>query len=164
VWLSEGAGQWKPAPQGLPEHIVAWSVQLSDLDDDGQDELILGTSGAPFRKNAGPRVYHWDGERWQDLSLGLPQVSWVCGVGVADLDGDGRKELVAAEMYTGIIQVYNRQEDGVWKEQQKITIPNPQGLRNYKVRIWRDDSTKQEQVVVNYAGGNGGRIMAWAWR
>lgn len=164
VWLSDGAGQWKAEGGGLPKYLIAWSVQLVDLDGDGRDELLMGAGGAPLHHDAGPRVYRWDGKAWQDASNGLPQVSWVCGVTAADLDGDGQKELVAAEMYTGIVHVYKRSADGTWAERLKITIPDPQGLRNYKVRTWRNDNTKQEQVAANYVGGNKGKILVWAWR
>ena len=164
VWLSDGSGRWKPQGAGLPSYIVAWSVQLVDLDGDGRDELVMGAGGAPFHHNAGPRVYHWNGKIWQDASEGLPQVSWVSGVTAADLDGDGRKELVAAEMYTGVVSVYKRSSEGLWTEQLKITIPDPEGLRNYKVKTWRDDNTEQEQVAANFVGGNTGKILVWAWR
>jgi hypothetical protein len=164
VWLSAGDGRWKAAAEGMPEHVLAWSVQLLDIDGDGRDELIFGAGNAPKRKNAGPRVYQWDGAQWRNASQGLPQVSDVAGVAGVDLDGDGRKELVAAEMYTGIIHVYKRLADGAWGEQLSMTIPDPQGLRNYKVRAWQGDSLKHEQVVANYAGGNSGKILVWAWR
>jgi len=164
VWLSDGADGWKATVEGMPQYVLAWSVQLADLDGDGHDELLFGAGGAPKRKNAGPRVYRWDGTQWQNASQGLPQVSAIAGVTAADLDGDGRKELVSAEMYTGIVRVYKQQKDGTWQEQLQVAVQDPQGLRNYKVRTWKDDSTKQEQVVANYAGGNSGRILAWAWR
>lgn len=165
VWLSDGAGWWKAASKGFPQYIVAWSARLIDLDGDGHDELLLGVGGAPFRKNAGPRVYRWNGKTWEDASSGLPQVSWVSGVTAADLDGNGQRDVVAADMYTGIIRVYKRSADGVWGEESKIAIPDSKGLRNYKVRTWTANNTKQELIVANYAGGSSkGRILTWAWQ
>jgi len=164
VWLSDGAGSWKAQGGGLPNYIVAWSVQLVDLDGDGLDELVMGSGGAPLHNNAGPRVYRWDGKSWQNISTGLPQISWVSGVTAADLDGDGQKELISAGMYTGVVQVYKRLPGDSWSEQLKLTIPDPEGLRNYKVRTWKDDNTRQEQVAANFVGGNKGKILVWAWR
>lgn len=164
AWLSDGEGWWKARSEGFPEYTIAWSVQLVDIDGDGFDELVLGVGGAPIRKNAGPRVYRWDGARWQTLSQGLPQVSWVSGVAAADLDGDGRKEIVAAGMYTGVVQVYEQQEDGVWRERQSFSLPNTQKLRNYKMRAVSLDNSGQALVVGNFSLESGGEILAWAWR
>ncbi|MBI3304287.1 MAG: VCBS repeat-containing protein [Deltaproteobacteria bacterium] len=164
VWLSDGAGGWQAAADGLPELTIAWSVQLVDLDNDGKDELVFGAGGAPMYQNAGPRAYRWDGMRWNSISQGLPQVSWVCGVTAADLDGGGWKEIVAAGMYTGMVQVYGRQADGAWAERQSFAVPNAKDLRNYKVRALSVDSARQEMVVANFASESGGEILAWVWR
>jgi hypothetical protein len=164
AWLSEGEGWWKAVTEGLPEHTIAWSVQLVDIDGDGRDELVLGAGGAPLRKNAGPRVYRWNGTRWHDLSQGLPRVSWVSGVAAADLDGDGRTEIVAAGMYTRTVQVYEQQGDGVWRERQKFSLPDTQKLRNYKMRTVSLDDSGRALVVGNFSSESGGELLAWAWR
>jgi len=165
VWLSDGNGKWQAAnAEGFAANIVAWSVQLVDLDNDGKDELLLGVGGAPVYKNGGPRVYRWDGTRWHDLSQGLPQMSWVCGVTATDLDKDGRKEIVAAEMYTGMVQVYGQQPDGTWVERQNFQAVSIDKLRNYKVHAPLADTANQSLVAANYAGENDGKITAWVWR
>lgn len=164
AWLSDGAGGWRAETDGLPELTLGWSVQLVDLDGDGSDDLLLGAGGPPSNENAGPRAYRWDGKRWHGLSQGLPQVSWVVGVAAADLDGDGTAEIIAAGMHTGVVHVYGRQADGAWSERHTLTVPNGEGLRNYKVRAVSDDALKQGLVVANYAGESGGKILAWTWR
>jgi hypothetical protein len=166
VWLSSGEKTWKPATaEGLPEYIVAWSVQLVDLDNDRRDELVLGVGGAPVRKTSGPRVYKWAGTRWVSLSQGLPQESWVCGVTVVDVDGDGRKELIAAGMYIGTVRVYGQQADGTWVERHSFSLTDADGLGNYKVRAAVVDRDKGRPLVVaNYAGENKGKIEVWVWQ
>lgn len=163
VWLSNGEEHWKATTDGFPEMALGWSVQLVDMDNNGRDELILGQSGPPIRKDAGPRIFRWDNGRWHNMSQGLPQVSWVCGVEAVDLDGDGNKELIAADIVPGMVRVYGRQEDGTWEERQSISIPNAENLRNYKVRAMYNPSAEQRLLVANYAGEGGGGILAWTW-
>ena len=43
LWLSDGNGKWHAvSAEGLPSHIIAWSVQLVDLDNDGKDGSVVG--------------------------------------------------------------------------------------------------------------------------
>jgi hypothetical protein len=164
AWLSDGKGDWRAASaDGLPPYIVAWSVQLIDFDGDGKDELLMGVGGAPIRENAGPRIYKWDGTRWNDLSQGLPKISWVSGVVAADLDRDGKLEIVTAEMYTGELHVY-RQTAGEWERQARIKVADEGKWRNYKVRALPADSEEKALLVANYAGESDGKLLAWVWK
>jgi hypothetical protein len=165
AWLSDGKGGWQAArAEGLPPHLIAWSVQLVDFDQDGKDELLMGVGGAPIYENGGPRVYKWDGSRWNNLSQGLPQVSWVCGVGAVDLDRDGKLEIVAADMYSGKLQVYGQQPNGEWGRQEQIKVADEGKWRNYKVRALPADREQEPLIVANYAGESDGKMMAWVWR
>lgn len=165
VWLSDGNGGWQAASaEGLPPYIVAWSVQLADFDHDGKDELLMGVGGAQIYENGGPRVYKWDGTRWNDLSQGLPQVSWVCGVTATDLDRDGKLEIVTAGMYTETLHVYEQQPNGEWRERVQLKVADEKKWRNYKVRAVSADKEQREVIVANYADENGGSLRAWVWR
>jgi hypothetical protein len=165
LWLSDGNGHWQPASaEGLPSNMLAWSVQLADFDSDGKDELLLGVGGAPVYKNGGPRVYRWDGARWHDLSQGLPQIFWVGGVHALDLNGDGKKEIVAAALYEGIVKVYRQGQDRSWVEDQELQIPDAGKLRNYKVRSFAPQKNGQPLVVANYADDENAQIITWAWQ
>ncbi|MGE0824451.1 MAG: FG-GAP repeat domain-containing protein [Candidatus Binatia bacterium] len=166
VWLSDGNGQWKDAgAEGLPNNIIAWTVQLTDFDNDGKDELVLGVGGAPMYENGGPRIYRWDGSQWHTLSEGLPQVFWVSGVTAVDLDNDGKKEIIAAGMYTGTVRLYRQTAEGTWSEHQEIKVAEESDkLRNYKVRSFSRKAKPQNVIVANYAGEHGGKIAAWVWR
>jgi hypothetical protein len=165
LWLSDGNGHWQPTgAEGLPNNMLAWSVQLVDFDGDGKDELLLGAGGAPVYKNGGPRVYRWDGARWHDLSHGLPQIFWVGGAHALDLNGDGKKEIVAAALYEGIVKVYRQGQDRGWVEDQELRIPDAGKLRNYKVRSVLPQTNGPPLVVANYADDTNAQIITWAWR
>lgn len=165
AWLSNGKGDWQAASaEGLPLYIIAWSVQLIDFDHDGKDELLMGVGGAPIHKNGGPRVYKWDGTRWNDLSQGLPQVSWVSGVTATDLDRDGKLEIITAEMYAGALQVYGQRPTGEWERREQLKVADEGKWRNYKVRVLFADKEKEPLIVANYAGESNGKMKAWIWR
>lgn len=166
VWLSDGKGGWAAASaDGLAPHILAWATQLVDMDNDGKDDLLLSVGGAPIHKNSGPRVYRWDGTQWHDLSTGLPPESLAGGVAAIDLDRDGRKEIIAAGIYTGTVHVYSQRTDGTWEERQQLQIGSePGALRSYKIRTHYDKKQNRTLVVANYAGEHTGKILAWTWR
>jgi hypothetical protein len=166
VWMSDGKDGWKAAStEGLAEHILAWSTQLVDMDNDGKDDLLLSVGGAPIHKNSGPRVYHWDGTQWLDRSAGLPPEALAGGVAAIDLDRDGKKEIIAAGIYSGTVYVYGQRADGTWEERQQLQIgAEPGALRSYKVRVHYDKKRNRTLVVANYAGEHSGKILAWTWR
>jgi hypothetical protein len=166
VWLSDGKGGWTAAStEGFVPYILAWSTQLVDMDNDGKDDLLLSVGGAPVYKNSGPRVYRWEGTTWKNLSDGLPPETLAGGVAAVDLDHDGKKEIVAAEIYSGIVQVYGQRADGTWEERQRLQIgTEPGAVRNYKVRTHYDKKRDRTLVVANYAGEHTGKILAWTWR
>ena len=116
-------------------------------------------------ENGGPRVYRWTDGQWKSLSEGLPQVFWVSGVTAVDVDSDGKKEIIAAGMYTGTARLYRQLTDGTWSEAQEIkVVGEPEKLRNYKVRSFSRKTEPQNVIVANYAGEHGGKFVAWIWR
>ncbi len=90
------------------------AVWCADLDGDGNDEIVAGFR-APYSKDVpyGVRLYraankqatHWE-------SMDLDRGGMACeDVGVADLDGDGRLDIVAVGRATRNVKIYwNRSE------------------------------------------------------
>lgn len=79
-----------------------WWAQAADLDGDRVDELVLGIwSRTPRHDEPSPHravwVMTWDGSRIQPLWRGSALARPLADAFTADLDGDGRAELVALE-------------------------------------------------------------------
>jgi hypothetical protein len=99
----DGTTRWKP-------HVIdeSWSqahaLALADLDGDGREELIAGKciwahEGDDPGAGDPPAVYYyeWDGEAFRRHTIAAPGDGIALGrqFEVADLDGDGRPDLVA---------------------------------------------------------------------
>lgn len=68
------------------------TVVVADFDNDGYEELFFHLHGQPNR------LFGWRNDEWQELDLGDAAEPKGLGTGavVADLDGDGRLELILA--------------------------------------------------------------------
>ena len=91
------------------------AVQLADLDGDGADELIVGVrddpnpkAGDKFTERRGVRIYKCTdgkGQKWDRLLLDEGGVA-VEDLVVADLNGDGKPDIIAVGRATGNCRIY----------------------------------------------------------
>jgi hypothetical protein len=85
------------------------AVWCSDLDGDGDDELVIGVRDPlPGKAQSGVRVYKASdtgGEKWEKKELDPGGVT-VEDLAVADLNGDGRPDIVAVGRKTGNVRIY----------------------------------------------------------
>ena len=85
------------------------AVWCSDLDGDGDDELVIGVRDPlPGKAQSGVRVYKATdaaGEMWEKKELDPGGVA-VEDLAVADLNGDGRPDIVAVGRKTGNVRIY----------------------------------------------------------
>jgi hypothetical protein len=85
------------------------AVWCSDLDGDGDDELVIGVRDPMAGKaQCGVRVYKAGdagGETWEKKELDPGGVA-VEDLAVADLNGDGRPDIVAVGRKTGNVRIY----------------------------------------------------------
>jgi FG-GAP-like repeat len=98
----------------LDDHL-RWghAVWCADLDGDGDEELVIGVRDHPsrgdtFTETLGVRVYKCrdgKGEKWDRLLVDPDGVA-VEDLAAADLDGDGRIDLVAVGRATSNVRIY----------------------------------------------------------
>lgn len=88
------------------------AVWCADLDGDGSDELIVGVRDNPakgdkFTEKCGVRIYKADANqfKWTRQILENGEVA-VEDLTVADLDGDGKPDIVAVGRATGNARIY----------------------------------------------------------
>ncbi|MFO0810668.1 MAG: FG-GAP-like repeat-containing protein [Gemmataceae bacterium] len=90
------------------------AVWCADLDGDGDDELIVGVrddprAGDTFPDRRGVRIYRCTdgiGAHWDERIAIDPNGVAVEDLTVADLDGDGKPEIIAVGRATGNLRVY----------------------------------------------------------
>jgi hypothetical protein len=113
------AGTWPPNWAGgrlLDDHL-RWGHALwcADLDGDGSDEVIVGVrddpnpkAGDTFTERRGVRIYKCTdgkGEKWERFILDNGGVA-VEDLAAADLNGDGKIDIVAVGRATGNCRIY----------------------------------------------------------
>jgi len=83
-------------------------VWCADLDGDGNDEIIVGVRDPlPGKAQSGVRVYRAsdDGTKWSKTELDPGGVA-VEDLAVADLNADGKPDIVAVGRQTKNVKVY----------------------------------------------------------
>lgn len=102
-------GTWK---RQVLDKRLKWghAIACTDLDGDGADELVFGVRdnlSAQSGERCGVRIFRWDGARkvWDRHLVDEGGVA-VEDLVAADLDGDGRTDLVAVGRATGNVRIY----------------------------------------------------------
>jgi len=105
VYLGDGKGNWNAVVQGLIPPLVpddhpkidmyrgAEDLDMADIDGDGHLDLLTGASD-----EGGINLFYGDGsgDRWNWSQDKLPHDGWANRVLIADVNGDGRQDIIAA--------------------------------------------------------------------
>ncbi len=100
-----------PWPRYVIDDELAWghAVACTNLDDDGEDEIVIGVrDNKSDAHRCGVRVYHLassEGEKWTREIIDPGHVA-VEDLVTADLDGDGRNDIIAVGRATHNVVLY----------------------------------------------------------
>jgi len=113
IYLGDGTGMnWTRVQGDLVDRGWANRVRLVDVSGDGYLDIVATHSD-------GPTVYKNDGKgNWFWSGAGLPRPLYqglYIGLDVADMNGDGRQDLILANWVDGP-EIYLQQEDQSWKK------------------------------------------------
>ena len=161
-WVREETG-WRALSSGIPENLLFWGVSLCDLLGNGRQELFLATDGAQ-NPTFGPRVLSLEGERWTDLSAGLPVFAGR-DVAAGDLEGNGSCTLAVTQMQKGSVRLFRYSRARRWEEWMTLERPADVEGRLYGLTIADVDGDGREDLITNYARAPyRGGIQVWLSR
>jgi len=119
IWLNDGNGRtWTRSASngGLPAE--GWVPRLMLVDLNGDEHLDLVAN-----RSVGPRAYIGDGTGFFiERSLGLPEPTVYgiyIGLDVADMNNDGRNDIVVANWVDGP-EIYYQTEEGRWSKAEDV--------------------------------------------
>lgn len=124
IWFGDGKGDFKSYTGDLfgEDNVLPIIVRTGDVDGDGREEAAFGLAliGGGEREKGRISVLKWTGDGFRDISSGL-NLGYLVAFDLADIDGDGRSELVVLTD-TGIhICRYNSASG--WSVQEHYSVP-----------------------------------------
>ena len=146
------------------------AIVVADLNGDGRDELVVTSASGEWigllHEDSGALVAGWIGHDWVNHSGGSGASGWNLGRGdrflVADLDGDGRDELLvvsAGGVWIGELREQNGALVAGWIRKDWINHPGGSGANGWHLRQGDrflvgdfDDDGPQELAVVSPDG------------
>ncbi len=168
VWLNQGAASaFRSASDGLPDEGDFRGVALGDLDGDGLLDLAISAGVWPGRppllvfRNEGPRG-------WKPAATAHPEAEPGAvfeGVELADLDRDGKLDLVAVSHRDGGIRVWRGDGSGGFAACRETGLPSGRSeLRGWGLAVADVNGDARPDVAAGFGRGASGALEVWAQR
>lgn len=112
LYLNAGGRSFRPAPGwGIDRAMGGECATAADIDEDGDDDLVVCTTGRDALLGAGVRLLINEGSRFADMTSQLGLSPWgEVDAEVADFDGDGRPDV--ATLSRSLLRIHLQQPGG----------------------------------------------------
>lgn len=149
-WFGDGKGNFKRQDVAALADLTADFARAGDLDGDGVDEAVLRVSGFGAENRLTLKAFKWVNAEARDISPGLEAVKTPAVFDLADVDGDGQKELVVLDSQGLAILKYR---GGLWSLLGKYALPVAEISGSYDLRAARQKDGSV-LIVYNLGGEN----------
>jgi hypothetical protein len=132
VWFGDGFGNFTFFDADMiGEEVLAHNVRAADIDGDGKNEIVFRVIGFGADAKGSIRAYKWNGSAFDDISRGLETVTDPIAFDLADMRGNGGKELI---LLTGTgLSMYTHTGTG-WIESGQYQLPYAETLGAFDLR------------------------------
>lgn len=156
--VNQGEGNYKEIAKGLlfPKPVITSSVSFGDIDQNGFDDIFV-------TENLSDNIYGKPGDGFLFLNQGensfelfetevLSQIGLMNTATIADLDGDGKQEIIVAGEWMGI-QVFQYDENKLFNVTKKFNLGSTIGMWN-TLNVIDVDNDGDMDIVAGNVGLN----------
>jgi hypothetical protein len=167
VWVSDGTGRLHPASAGLPDEGDFRAVALGDVNGDGMIDLAISAGVWPGRPPL--LVYLGNGGQDWNASPGghpaSPPGMVFEGVEIADLDRDGKLDLVAVSHHDAGIHVWRGDGKGAWEACADTGLPGGRSeLRGWGLAVADLNRDGRLDIAAGFGRNSAGSLEVWVQR
>jgi hypothetical protein len=143
-------GTWTEQSSGLPDTDDYYGVSIGDLDLDGDLDIVASSDLKGVRAWTKSGGTTWT---WSYASSGLPESSPFWGIGLADINNDGKLD-IAASSYGEGVHAWAGDGAGTWSEE-STGLPNSGNFYGLTLGDFNDDG------MADISAGHNAGIRAW---